>query len=415
MSDSADNTTPRPFRKEAVTKYYDVLIIGGSYGGMSALLTLLSLKDGQDMPLSRYGNFSHLRKAPQIATMRVTLLDKRDGFSFAYTSPREANHMWIPYSQFSRLDREDVIIIQGTASRVDTKCQEVLFLDNEDKKRVLRFDYLIIATGICRKWPISPDATEKSAFLEETSKFAKELGAARDQGVVVIGGGAVGIEFSGKIKTLYPETQVTLIHSGKKLLSREALPGKFKCRALELLQEQGVTVLLSERPKVTTRLDRTFHIELLSYSSISAGEYPFKYHCPLFSTMLVDLKLNFEYRQRVLGDSDLFNRLFAAGDVTEGKGIKLAGSAMVTGAIAGANVYSLLLVEERKVERLTMESRAAFYHQPRMALSVGKNFVCYAGRGSPIFNGEELAEKCFGNDMGWQSQFLSSTRQISPD
>jgi hypothetical protein len=59
---------------------YDVLILGGSYGGMSALLTLLSLKDGQNIPLTSYGDFSHLKDAPRISTLRFTLLDKRDGF-----------------------------------------------------------------------------------------------------------------------------------------------------------------------------------------------------------------------------------------------------------------------------------------------------------------------------------------------
>jgi hypothetical protein len=131
------------------------------------------------------------------------------------------------------------------------------------------------------------------------------------------------------------------------------------------------------------------------------------------SIVLAELKLNFEYRQRVLGDSAVFNRLFAAGDVTERQEIKLAGSAMVMGAIAGANVYSLLLSEEQKMERLAMESCASFYLQPRMALAVGNNIVCYAGRGYPVLDGEELAESCFGEDMGWQSKFLSSTSQIN--
>jgi chemotaxis response regulator CheB len=80
MSGSPNAKLPGPFRSEGPPKYYDVIIIGGSYGGMSALSTLLSLKDGQKMPLALYGNFRHLQEAPQIATLRVTLLDKRDGF-----------------------------------------------------------------------------------------------------------------------------------------------------------------------------------------------------------------------------------------------------------------------------------------------------------------------------------------------
>jgi NADH dehydrogenase FAD-containing subunit len=83
--------------------------------------------------------------------------------------------------------------------------------------------------------------------------------------------GAVGVEFSGKIKALYPEAQVTLIHSGEALLSREPLPERFKSRVFELLQEQGVDVLLCERPTVTAVGERAFLVKLNSGRCMSVG------------------------------------------------------------------------------------------------------------------------------------------------
>lgn len=101
----------------------------------------------------------------------------------------------------------------------------------------------------------------------------------------------------------------------------------------------------------------------------------------------------------------MFNRIFAAGDVTERQEIKLAGSAMVMGAVAGANAYSILVAEEQGINEPILESCDSFYLQPRMALAVGKNIVCYGGGESPICDGEELAETCFGQDLVWQSKF----------
>ncbi|KAJ5679475.1 hypothetical protein N7462_007719 [Penicillium macrosclerotiorum] len=290
-----------PPGSKSPARTHDVLILGGSYSGMSALLTLLSLKDGQKIPLASYGDFSHLKEAPLIATVKITLLDKRDGFCrlhplelrsncfmlvsanrcgnlvhtvglpLASISAEHANQMWIRYSEFSSLKRQDVRIVQGTALDIDTDSREVLYMNQEGKQQALNFDYLILATGICRQWPVASGATEKSAFLEGVSKYTEDIRAAQDQGVAVIGGGAVGVEFSGKIKALYPEAQVTLIHSGNTLLSKEALPREFKSRVLELLQLQGVDILLGERATVTTAEDKGLLVKLNSGSCMSVG------------------------------------------------------------------------------------------------------------------------------------------------
>ncbi len=59
--------------------------------------------------------------------------------------------------------------------------------------------------------------------------------------------GAVGIEMAAELKLAQPHVKVTLVHSRDKLMSAEGLPDSCKDKALELLLEGGVNVLLEHR------------------------------------------------------------------------------------------------------------------------------------------------------------------------
>lgn len=61
------------------SKEYHVVIVGASYAGLSAALTLLTLKDGQPLPLRDYGDYSHLYGTTQVKNLRITIIDERDG------------------------------------------------------------------------------------------------------------------------------------------------------------------------------------------------------------------------------------------------------------------------------------------------------------------------------------------------
>jgi hypothetical protein len=61
-----------------------VVIVGCSYAGMSATLTLAALKDGLPIPFASYGDYSHLRDAPSVQDFDITIVDERDGFCKFY-------------------------------------------------------------------------------------------------------------------------------------------------------------------------------------------------------------------------------------------------------------------------------------------------------------------------------------------
>jgi NADH dehydrogenase FAD-containing subunit len=81
--------------------------------------------------------------------------------------------------------------------------------------------------------------------------------------VVVVGGGAVGIEMAAELKLTQPDTDITLVHSREQLLSAEPLPEETKLKALELLRETGVDVLMSHRLDTMKEVKTADHSKFL--------------------------------------------------------------------------------------------------------------------------------------------------------
>ncbi|OJJ70354.1 hypothetical protein ASPBRDRAFT_31256 [Aspergillus brasiliensis CBS 101740] len=396
------------------TKDYTILIIGASYAGITAALTILALRDGQKPPLETYVSIPNLKKESQGLNLKIVLLDKRDGFfhtvstPLVHVTPEHASHMWRRYTGFPKLRRPDVQIIQGSVLAINPDCHCVAYMDGQGQSATISYDYAIISTGLRREWPVAPGSDHRSIYLDHALNSACSVRAATKHGVVVIGG--VGVEFAGKIKMAYPHNSVTLVHSRDQLLSKEPLPERFKSRVLEMLREQGVKVILGERPGVIMLPDNTYRIELNHEAHIFADRVLWAISQGVHSTgFLPDSILNedgtikIDAQQRVLGEPLLFNHVFAAGDVTERQEIKLAGTAMLMGLVAAANIYSLILADAGRWRRAVMTSCPPVYLEPKMSLSIGSNMLSYCGGDeASIREGEDVARVVFGADLGWQ-------------
>lgn len=116
------------------------------------------------------------------------------------------------------------------------------------------YDYFVAASGLRRPWPVVPQSLSRKQFLVEAAEHIHAVSNAQ-HGVVVVGGGAVGIEMASELKVVHPHIEVTLAHSRDKLLSAEALSDECKDTALELLRECGVNVLMSHRLSKSERVD----------------------------------------------------------------------------------------------------------------------------------------------------------------
>ena len=119
---------------------------------------------------------------------------------------------------------------------------KTLLLDDNNR---LNFDYLVIATGaIFNNWPyLNSGETKLTARQKEVTAEGQKLADA--DSILIIGGGAVGVELAGEIAYKWPNKKVTLAHSHERLLNR--LSAKSTKRAETLLRRMGVKIITNTR------------------------------------------------------------------------------------------------------------------------------------------------------------------------
>lgn len=209
----------------------NVVVVGGSYVGVNAAKELANV-----LP----------------ATHRVLLIDPHSHFNHLFAFPRFAvlpgyEHMaFIPYSGvYARSPTKDLhAIVQ--AKVVSLKSRE-LTLDREwQGSKQLTFDYLVAATGTRLASPGSMPTYEKATSVDYLRKHNQ--GIKQSKSVILIGGGAVGVQMACDLKELYPEKEVTLVHSREHIMPvyHEKLSDLIK----ERFQELGVNFIGGSRVNI---------------------------------------------------------------------------------------------------------------------------------------------------------------------
>ncbi|KAG7092534.1 hypothetical protein E1B28_008884 [Marasmius oreades] len=137
----------------------------------------------------------------------------------------------------------DKLFINGNGKFV---CGEVIAIDAKQREVQLksseriRYDVLVLATG--NKWdgPIAfpNEPKEVDEFIVQTRK---EFEDAKD--VLLVGGGAVGIELAGEIRDVWSDKEITIIHR-EKLLLNDAYPHKVREAIQKQLESRNVKVIL---------------------------------------------------------------------------------------------------------------------------------------------------------------------------
>jgi NADH dehydrogenase FAD-containing subunit len=172
----------------------------------------------------------------------------------AMASESHMEKFWVKYEDIPALQEPNIHVLQGSVEAVDLSSKTAtLALPGTTESISQHYDYLVTATGLRRVWPVVPQSLRRKQYLFEVGDHLRNVQTAR-HGVVVVGGGAVGIETAAELKLIQPETAVTLVHSREHLLSAEPLPEETKAKALELLRDSGVNVLMSHRLESTKKV-----------------------------------------------------------------------------------------------------------------------------------------------------------------
>lgn len=132
------------------------------------------------------------------------------------------------------------------------------------------FSFLVLATGTKLTPPSSLPGSEKLDGVAYLRRHA-EMVAGRGE-IVVIGGGAVGVQMATDVKEIYPAKNVTLVHSRGRVMHRfhEGLHMVIeeRCKELGVGMRLGKRVRLPEGGYPTD--GRMFDVELEDGSRIPA-------------------------------------------------------------------------------------------------------------------------------------------------
>ncbi|KAK0610569.1 pyridine nucleotide-disulfide oxidoreductase-like protein [Bombardia bombarda] len=417
-----------------ITTPFRVLVIGGSYGGLSAALNLQDLCQSR-APRCGPGPVEgqQLDKPREIA-VEITIVDERDGFyhligsPLALASESYAEKAWVKFEDIPALRSPNIRTVHGSVQYVDTESKIATVVANggDPTTSQIQYDYLVASAGLRRVWPVVPQSLRRKQYLFEASEHIRASANAR-HGVAVVGGGAVGIEMAAELKLVQPQLTVTLVHSRSQLLSSEPLPAEAKDASLVLVREAGVDVLLSHRLDRTEEetsdngSDKCLRLHFTNGHTMLADQVIMAISRPIPSSSFLPAQaLDKDGYVRIRPDlafpADVANGddHFAIGDMVSWSGIKRCGGAMHMGYFAANNVY------RRMVQRIGRGGEGDVKElkeiPPMIGLAVGKKAMSYWPQ-TGVAMGEDVMEAFFGNDLGfticWNHLQLGESRVVA--
>lgn len=409
---------------------FRVLIVGGSYGGLSAALNLQDLCRGLAPRCGPKPVDGEQIDRPQF-NVDITIVDERDGFYHLIGSPLAladedyAAKTWVKYEDIPALQTPNIHVVHGSVKSVDQQRKVAAYATHGSTTEIseIPYDYLVAAAGLRRVWPVVPQSLRRKQFLFEAGDHIRAATIAR-HGVLIVGGGAVGIEMAAELKLVHPNLQVTLAHSRKKLLSSEPLPDDVKDRSLELLRDSGVEVLMSHRLatieetkddrgnkcyRVTFTNGHTLLVDQVSMAiSRSVPATTFLSESTLDEEGYVRIRPTLQFPVNSPNAADHF----AIGDLVKWSGIKRCGGAMHMGYFAANNIHQRMMETSKDTKPAFSELDEI---PPMIGLAVGKSAVSY-WPSSGMSSGEDVMQLFFGDDLGfticWNHLGLGSDKII---
>ncbi|KAF2798625.1 FAD/NAD(P)-binding domain-containing protein [Melanomma pulvis-pyrius CBS 109.77] len=390
-----------------------VLIVGCAYGGISALVNLRDLALGKARESVYTGpDFKGLKSKNGL---EITVIDERDGYfhsvgaPLAHVTPKHTKLMWKRFSQLNELRHPNLHFKHGSVKKVDPETKIAEWVDKSGKTQFQSYDYVIMATGLRRHWPAVPKQGSYEDYLRDGHALIDRITGGdptpKDRKVIIIGAGAVGIEFAGEIKNYYPSISVTLIHSRSEVLSSEPLPAEIKAQVKTLLKEEGVDVILENRASVEDLPNGKYEVTLANGTKLVADlvldatkkGYPTTNSLP---PQCLDDAREIMVNSQLAFKADIPNAEshFGVGDAIAWSGIKRAGGAMVMGQVAAQNIYASILNSEDAAHAITKSELSEW--PAVIGIAVGKQCLTYDPKSGMKF-GADVMKGYFQDDLGW--------------
>ncbi len=290
----------------------------------------------------------------------VTLIDMKNYFEFTpgilrtIVEPEHAKKIEVIHKDY--LGKAEIIV--GEVTEVSGK--SVTVKTKTGKKKNVGFNYLLISSGSGYNPPIKEKNLVLSSRKDMLQKSYDKVCKAKN--ILIIGGGIVGTEFAAEIATHYKNKNLTIVHSGSKLMERQN--EKARKYAEDFLKKRGVKIIFNE--EVIKKIGKNYITDKgtkirTDLAFLCTGIQPnFEFMKKKFSGILNEK--NYIKVNSFLQLQDHKN-IFAAGDITAIPEEKLAQNAEKQGKIATENIMRLELEKPLKEYR----------PKPRiMVISLGK-------------------------------------------
>lgn len=356
----------------------NVVVVGGSYVGLN-LAESLAKQSGDKfrvLLIEKNSHFQHLFAFPR----------------YALTTKVDTHKAFIPY-QKSRLGLEGAII-QAKALELS---KDTITLDREVeldgvKTKHIPYAALAITTGTKLSPPSTLPGSEKLNGTQYLRAHAAQVEASKK--IVIIGGGAVGVQMATDIGQLFPSKDVTLVHSRDTVMSK--FHPSLHSIVAQRFSELGVkTVLGKGRVKLPSSGYPTdgsqFTIELADGTSIpadfaiiSTGQTPQSEILGTLTPESVNESKFIKVKDTLQIHDERFPHIFALGDIADTGAHKAARPALKQAEVVTSNVLKVL--EGRSdLDKYQVSDPAAIH----LTLGIEKSVIFRNPRGDGGEGGEE--------------------------
>ncbi|KAL4461806.1 hypothetical protein ABPG72_017070 [Tetrahymena utriculariae] len=286
-----------------------ILIVGGSFGGLTAIQYLNS--DFNVILIDRKQFFEYTPNYP------FTLID-----------PNYIDGMTISLEYFAKTYKCQ--FVEGTLISL-FKDKALIKKSNEEMLDIL-FDYCIISTGSQYASSIKPENEIKTIKQRKEQIIQQIQNFQNYKKVLVIGGGPVGVEIAGVLSDQFKNLKVSLWNRSQDLLS--SFPQKSRQLADQILKSQGVLIEYNKEVNELplSEFDQVFDCRGNVYApNFMIGE--FQQYVDSLGRIQVDEYYRLKYHQNI----------FCIGDacLTPNNESKMSYNAAIQGQFTGQNIISL--------------------------------------------------------------------------
>ena len=225
----------------------DIVILGGSYGGVSTAHYLLK------------------HAIPHLPEHRIVLVSASSQIICRPACPRALvsddllpqDKLFVDISKvFEQYSGDRFKFLHGTATKVDKNSRTVAMVSATDETETINFHALVIATGASTPSPLLSLNRDEVSLRDSWKSFRQALPNAKN--IVIAGGGPAGVETAGELgeylngragwfssKLSNSKVSITVVTAGSQILPllRPAIAQK----AEAYLAQAGVTVVKNAR------------------------------------------------------------------------------------------------------------------------------------------------------------------------